>query len=63
MTCHAAINQARRPLPRHVLSFGQVTEAQAKRGVRAVCTRCGQEIFVLEQWLEECGGRQHEQSQ
>lgn len=57
MTCRAAINQARRPLPRHDLSFAVVTPEQEARGIYAVCLRCEKEVQGAEQWFSEtCEG-------
>lgn len=61
MTCRAAINQARRPLPLHVLSFASVTPEQEARGIHATCLRCGAEVTDAERWFgEACPGEKKE---
>lgn len=61
MTCRAAINQAKRPLPRHVLSFASVTPEQEQRGIHAVCLRCEAELTDAQRWFgESCPGKKEE---
>lgn len=61
MICHAAIDQAKRPPARHVLSFASVTPEQEARGIHATCLRCEAELRDSAQWFSEtCQGKQEE---